>query len=696
MALFMPTNISPSTLGALGNGTVDVTKGLTVSWQVDGQNAMTAFRIRIMKNTTQSTQLYDTGKISDGCPFYGRTANGNVVFFTYGISASVLSQAGIANGNSYKMLITQWWSDTESVTQQSASVFLCRAAPTLTINAFSNPVKEKRFTWTAEYTQAQGDPVTWVRWQLAEAGDLTNLLYDTGDVATAQFAFTYNGLFTGQTYAVRCQTETINGARADTGWQTFAVEYPLLDITNARVNATVCKALSGVRLTWPGAYNIPGTTEGTYTAGGGTLTLEDNASVVWDRVNGAAMAFSPPWSLVWRGRIQTVPGTLVQLTETEGDLLTVGVTQNGVTVTLGSVATVAETAYPMKAGDLLTVVLRPDRVDVYHKTMLNGLYPGETVYCGAELYPRGDVWTDETVSRAASGDGWSNFAIAKVKLTGPQICTLLWLDAETLTDAQTREIVQDPSWEPATWTETTRLWPTFSNGVDGGNLGAAAEIATWSIYRSTEGNATLDYVGEVAFSQLQYVDCAVRSQTRYTYYVFSTNGDVFTTKGMVSNEVCPCLWDWTVLQCSEDGTGGYDVENLFRFALNVTSGTVSNNNTPNAMNNFTKYPTIQLSPANYKSGKLSGYIGAVQSNGEYADTRETRDAIFALSIWDGALFLKNRKGDLWRVAPNGAIAMDTQDNTRQQAQIAAVPWVEIGDSNNVRISIPQSSGLFGL
>ena len=46
MALFQPTNIYPSSLGELGNGTVDITKPLAVSWQVNGNSAMTAFSSR--------------------------------------------------------------------------------------------------------------------------------------------------------------------------------------------------------------------------------------------------------------------------------------------------------------------------------------------------------------------------------------------------------------------------------------------------------------------------------------------------------------------------------------------------------------------------------------------------------------------------------------------------------------------------
>ena len=91
MALYMPTNITPSTLGDIGNGVVDAWDGITVSWQVNGQDALVAFEIKIMQNSESSTVLFDTGRISDGCPFYGRDASGNVHLFSYQIPYSSLA-----------------------------------------------------------------------------------------------------------------------------------------------------------------------------------------------------------------------------------------------------------------------------------------------------------------------------------------------------------------------------------------------------------------------------------------------------------------------------------------------------------------------------------------------------------------------------------------------------------------------------
>lgn len=162
--LFQPTNITPSLRGELGNGTVDATKDLTVSWQVNGNSPLTAFQIVIYQNNTSSTQVYTTGKKTDNCPFYGTNYAGAVETFSYTIPKAALSGAGITNGKEYKLVITQWWSSSESVVQTSAAAFLTRAAPSLALKSFPPVLAVRLYTFEANYTQAQGDVLNWVRW----------------------------------------------------------------------------------------------------------------------------------------------------------------------------------------------------------------------------------------------------------------------------------------------------------------------------------------------------------------------------------------------------------------------------------------------------------------------------------------------------------------------------------------------------
>lgn len=688
MALFMPTNITPSTLGALGNGTVDAAQDLPVSWQVDGQNAMTAFSIKIMANTAESATLYDTGKKTDGCPFYGRDAMGNVVFFAYTIAKSALAAAGITNGNTYKLLITQWWSDTESVTQQSASVFVCRAAPTLAIHSFTTPVAQKKMTWTADYAQAQGDAIIWARWTLAQAGNTEEPLYDTGNVATALLSFTYDGLFTGQEYAIRCRVETVNGVTADTGWQTFAVSYTAAEYSGD-VTTQVRDDLSGVLVTWPGAYDIPGEVNGDYTLSGGQLTLDAGSSLTWSQVKEKDMAFAPPWSLVWRGTITALPVTLLTLGLSDGGTASLTLTANYFEVVETTGGT-SRTQATFAVGDEAAVILTPDGLRIWRRYYLDGLNPDTTLYPATTLYPRAgqNLSRSYTASPVAAGK-----TVISVTLNGAQVCDYVWMVSGTLTAAEISQIMNAAGYTPV-WEDRTLLLTDFTQGLNGGNVTTETSFAGWSIYRLREGETLLFHVADTPYEQNAILDCSVKSQETYTYYIFGTGQNVFATNGIASQKVKPILWDWTILAADEDANGTYRVAEVYRFRLNVTSGTIGNNNIPNALNNYTRYPTIQMAPANYQSGKLSGYIGKVGRDGEYHDDIATRDGIYGLSVTERTLFLKNRKGDLMKIFMNGAVAMDTQDSTRQQAQIASVPWVETGSTEGTRLVITKEDGLW--
>ena len=295
MALFEPTNITPDEKGAFGNGVVDITKGLTVSWQVNGNAAtpMTSCSVKIMENNAESTFVYMTPFESINPPFYptdekgipipytmyipydilftGRTyevksstitvtsvdydtflekvgqkgrytySSGNWHIAggtepdlgTYGISYTgtpqdgdvivVVCGTGMQNGLEYKLLITQF-ADKQTVTQKSASVFLARSTPTLTINGFDLPVSSQKYTFAATYSQAQGDALMWARWQLAsvgEQGERTEI-YDTGRMyGVAVLKLTVDGLMSGSSYSVRCSGETVNGVLVDSDWVAF-------------------------------------------------------------------------------------------------------------------------------------------------------------------------------------------------------------------------------------------------------------------------------------------------------------------------------------------------------------------------------------------------------------------------------------------------------------------------------------------
>jgi hypothetical protein len=309
--LYQPTNIYPSMTGSLGNGVVDATEPLTVSFQVNGNSALQAFQITIYRNDSASTQLYTTGKLTQGCPFYGVDYAGNIQFFSYTIPAATLSANGIKNGGEYKLIIKQWWNSSDSVTQTSASAFITRSGPTLTLGTVPNPLEVREYTFSASYAQAQGDNLNWVRWEIALVDDGEyRVLKDTGRIyGTAQLQFGYDGMFSGSTYAIRCIVQTENGVEADTGWQSFAVQYEMESVSGT-LTACQSRRANGARLTFPQVKNIPATITGNYTMSDSYLNLASGAKAVWNEVNDEAMQFLPPFDIVWRGKNTAVGTTL--------------------------------------------------------------------------------------------------------------------------------------------------------------------------------------------------------------------------------------------------------------------------------------------------------------------------------------------------------------------------------------------------
>lgn len=235
--LFQPSNITPDEIN--GSGCFDATQGMSVSWQVNGDSAMTAYQIALYENDAESTELFSTGRVALATPFWGVNYKGQTQFFTAEITAAQLSGAGITNGNEYKMLITQWWSASESITQTTASLFLTRSTPSVTIDPIPSPLAAREYSFTGLYTQAEGDALKWVRWQIAVSGNEDKPFFDSGEIGgTGELQADYDGFFNGTEYAVKLSVETENGIQADSGWVTFSVEYT---VTEPQGSVTVCQ-----------------------------------------------------------------------------------------------------------------------------------------------------------------------------------------------------------------------------------------------------------------------------------------------------------------------------------------------------------------------------------------------------------------------------------------------------------------------
>lgn len=302
MPLYQPSNITPSSFAGMGAGVIDANDQVSISWQVNGTAALTGFSIAIYQNTASSTPVATLISGPNFQPFYGTDEKGNPVFFVYEPGVTWASQ-GLSNGNSYKLKITQKWLDgstTKSVTQNSETIFITRAAPLLSVSPASGTLSSVSQTFTASYSQAQGDGISSVRWVLSDAEG--TVLDDTGTIYTGLLSYTYDGFFNGQTYSLKCTVQSSSGAEVSVT-NSYAVSYEAAE--QAGGISLSCNPDDSVTLSWAAGADIPGNPSASDygTLAGGVLHLAAERSITWNTVNGQPMAFSSPYCFAWRGRI---------------------------------------------------------------------------------------------------------------------------------------------------------------------------------------------------------------------------------------------------------------------------------------------------------------------------------------------------------------------------------------------------------
>ena len=274
-------------------------------------------------------------------------------------------------------------------------------------------------------------------------------------------------------------------------------------------------------------------------------------------------------------------------------------------------------------------------------------------------------------------------------------------------------LYKDSYFEPVWNSQEYSLYMTanFNGNLEGGTGTASGN--GFRIYRREEGSDILFPIANVKSTVTTLKDFGIQSRKAYSYSLFAydINGAFMAS---VENEtvVSTCFQNYSLLVCDYDSENdAYHVRKQYLFALNLSEGSVGNNNSPTLNANFTAYPTRMPSSQNYASGTLQGPIGAIYtvpalieqiggfkhtakpSTLDYFDSVDLEKELYELSIAPYQLFLRDMKGHLRMVATSGAISMMQDLKKRQLSTTISLPWVEIGDASDVMIiQTPEDYG----
>lgn len=784
MAIFQPTNIIPS---SYTKGTVDVNDTMEIAWQVNGNSAMTAFQIDFYLNDYDSTPVYSTGRLTDNIPtggFYGTDRFGKPQFFTWNSRVS-WEDKDFTNGNEYKYKITQFYQESnneKSLQQTSFSVFKTRTAPTLVIyqtdSQFQNgkPLQSILQTsigyFQAQYIQAQGDPIRWVRWQVATAnnGTVGDILQDTGDIYTPTLDFEFNGFFNEQQYSIRCFGESESGQQCDTGQVYFKIQLTDQGEYFGAFDAQYICAENAIQLEWTSEALPPSMVQGTYKLNESDVFVSSASSIMWES---GIEPFESPWTAAFS----------YSLTNT--DIFKISALRETVTIpyTVAGAINSVEFTNQSNVKDI-SYFLTSDRKTCY-VTLVPFNNPGPALPAFAQINiqskPIGQLSDITTSSRfalsisfqtegdryickvfdfgitqtttyifdlpwtisyltvlafsksptfpngvVAYGDGEliepdrigssskSHNTITNIKISGGEsggtfnsvtiYKEVLNLNLLSSLYANPTQPIYKPSWNSSLY--SLYMTANFNNSLDAG------QGSSFRIYRQEVGKNFLQPIYYDTTNSAKLKDYGIKSRKVYSYWLFKYDSNNAFLKGVqckVKNKpsvtaISTSFTNYSLMVCDYDETNDeYHVRRQYLFALNLSVGSVGNNNSPTLNTNFTRYPTRMPSTQNYVSGTLQGLIGAIYtvpalieqignykwtakpSTMDYFDSVDLEKELYDLSTAPYQLFLRDMKGRLRMIATNSAITMTTNIKQKQQSISISFPWVEIGDASDVTI-----------
>ena len=322
----------------------------------------------------------------------------------------------------------------------------------------------------------------------------------------------------------------------------------------------------------------------------------------------------------------------------------------------------------------LTVVIEPNRVYGIEWSEAEPVYPRENLYPTYNLFPR--YLITPFVKEYASIDIDDGGVWNSISTSGDVLMRYIWIEDRAITADEISKF-SDLNEIPV-WDNETLMLAIFNENLRAGSIASDVPVTGWIVYSIESGSSFLKPILSVGATVNSFVDYTARNQVGIIYYIFPVFGETIGSSAP-SNMVVPNWWDWSLIVCDTVDNDTYYQSKTYRFDLDVSSGSMSNNTTFNELQNFTKYAKVQNSSSNYWSGTLSAFIG--NCGVTYKDTVERMEELKSLTTDNRDKFLKDRKGNFWKVRLNSAVSEKISDEFIEQAVVVTLGWMEVGDAS---------------
>ena len=275
--------------------------------------------------------------------------------------------------------------------------------------------------------------------------------------------------------------------------------------------------------------------------------------------------------------------------------------------------------------------------------------------------------------------------ITSVALRGEQTCEYVYISNETA------DIPTD--FEPV-WDYHTEFLTHFDKETLNAGQSAEENNAV-DIYRENLTTGEIKKIYSVPQNITKIRDFSWITGNKYNYEGYALLGYEYTGENsFTESPICRNQPYYLLLATEQDERqpNVYHVVHYWRFGNNIEAGSVSNNNAPNFLMNFTGYRLKQPTARKGKSGALTALLSNA-FDGKYNDTVKQMENLYALSECNNPLFLKNMKGNLYMITVSAPITQTINTKSAYQEVKISISWEEVGSCEGVSIiQLPTDEG----
>lgn len=374
------------------------------------------------------------------------------------------------------------------------------------------------------------------------------------------------------------------------------------------------------------------------------------------------------YAFVWQTQAG-YSGKLAEITQSDNSTYSIWQQQGYLTLMSADNTQIAKVAingqYEGEGSSFITVVVAPDRFICQYGTMTETAWSGQQ-----QTISSISIYGEQTFDFMSVIDGDGTSYINELALA--------------------TEIVR-PSWNATNY--SVELLADFNKDIDGGTGTSTGN--GFRVYRSlTENPTELFEIATTPSTVEKLKDYSIVTNESYTYslYVYDAYNAFM---GVVTAAPKPQRFNkYSLLVTNYNSSDNcYHVSKEYLFSCNLTDEALSNNSNKSYVQNFTPYPAVFKSSANYASGTLQALIGFVDKKTyRYWDDTALMKELNDLSTTDSTLFLRDLKGHLWMIDV-GTVQQTVKYGTREMQVTISLPWTEIGDASEVSIiQTPNDDG----